>query len=115
MNTHRFFMASLAFLALAFAPAAAARADEVTATRNEHGVEIKIGGKLFTEYLTCSKTKPILWPIIGPTGKPMTRPWPMEPKVPSKGTKDHPHHRSLWFTHGSVNGIDFWGEEPKGK
>jgi hypothetical protein len=24
---------------------------------------------------------------------------------------DHPHHRSLWFTHGSVNGRDFWSEE----
>jgi hypothetical protein len=24
--------------------------------------------------------------------------------------KDHPHHRSLWFTHGDVNGIDFWSE-----
>ena len=30
-------------------------------------------------------------------------------------TKDHVHHRSLWFTHGSVNGVDFWGETPKGK
>ena len=24
--------------------------------------------------------------------------------------KDHPHQRSLWFTHGSINGIDFWAE-----
>jgi hypothetical protein len=23
---------------------------------------------------------------------------------------DHPHHRSLWFAHGSVNGQDFWSE-----
>jgi len=21
---------------------------------------------------------------------------------------DHPHHNSLWFTHGAVNGVDFW-------
>jgi hypothetical protein len=26
---------------------------------------------------------------------------------------DHPHQRSFWFTHGNVNGIDFWGEDPK--
>ena len=26
--------------------------------------------------------------------------------------RDHPHQRSLWFTHGSVNGIDFWAETP---
>ena len=24
--------------------------------------------------------------------------------------KDHPHQRSLWFTHGKVNGVDFWSE-----
>jgi hypothetical protein len=24
--------------------------------------------------------------------------------------EDHPHHRSLWFTHGNVNGVDFWAE-----
>src|SRR5262249_36642755 len=24
---------------------------------------------------------------------------------------DHPHHRSFWFAHGSVNGQDFWSEE----
>jgi hypothetical protein len=23
---------------------------------------------------------------------------------------DHPHQRSMWFTHGDVNGIDFWTE-----
>ncbi len=25
---------------------------------------------------------------------------------------DHPHHRSLWYGHGEVNGIDFWREVP---
>jgi hypothetical protein len=28
-------------------------------------------------------------------------------------TDDHPHHRSLWFAHGSVNGLDFWTEQKK--
>jgi hypothetical protein len=32
-----------------------------------------------------------------------------------KGVKteqtDHPHHRSLWFTHGEINGHDFWAGE----
>jgi len=26
--------------------------------------------------------------------------------------KDHPHHRSLWFAHGEINGVDFWSETP---
>jgi hypothetical protein len=109
MNTHKFLTACVAFFALVLP----VRAAQITAERSEHGVTVKIDGKLFTEYLTDSATKPILWPIIGPTGKPMTRAWPMEAK--SKGTKDHPHHRSLWFTHGSVNGIDFWTDVPADK
>jgi hypothetical protein len=24
---------------------------------------------------------------------------------------DHPHQRSFWFTHGKVNGVDFWSEQ----
>jgi len=24
---------------------------------------------------------------------------------------DHPHHRGLWFSHGDVNGFDFWSNE----
>jgi hypothetical protein len=35
--------------------------------------------------------------------------------------EDHPHHRSLWFAHSDVNGVDFWNQDmagsqrPKGK
>jgi len=83
-------------------------AAEVTAQRSERGVVVKIDGKLFTEYLTSSGGKPILWPIIGPTGKPMTRAYPMG-KGPNE-REDHIHHRSLWFTHGDVNGVSTWLE-----
>lgn len=38
----------------------------------------------------------------------MTRDWPMK-DTPNE-EHDHPHHRSLWFAHGSVNGHDFWSE-----
>ncbi len=89
------------------------RAAEITAEQSPSGVIVKIDGQLFTEYLTQSGTKPVLWPIIGPTGKPMTRPWPIEGKP--QLSKDHPHHRSFWFSHGSVNGIDFWSEPPLNK
>lgn len=83
-------------------------AAEVTVEPSEAGQVVKVDGELFTEYVTESKAKPILWPIIGPTGKAMTRSFPME-KV--KGERwDHGHHRSLWFTHGDVNGVDFWAE-----
>jgi hypothetical protein len=83
-------------------------AAEVTVKPSPRGAVVEIDGQLFTEYLTRSNTKPILWPILGPTGKPMTRAYPMG-EAP-KETKDHPHQRSLWFTHGDVNGVDFWAE-----
>jgi hypothetical protein len=39
----------------------------------------------------------------------MTRDWPMKNTLGEE--HDHPHHRSLWFAHGSINGYDFWSEE----
>jgi len=91
--------------------AGAADAAQVTAERSEKGVVVKIDGQRFTEYLTRSGNKPVLWPIIGPTGKPMTRAYPMAEGKDEK--KDHVHQRSMWFTHGSVNGISFWDERGK--
>ena len=84
---------------------------EITAERSADGVVIKIDGQLFTEYLVRSGGKPALWPILGPTGKRMTRDYPMLDHAGE--AKDHPHHRSLWFTHGEVNGENFWLEGDK--
>jgi len=88
------------------------RAAELVAKPATEGVRVTIDGQLFTEYLTRSGAKPILWPILGPTGKPMTRAYPMGEAPNEK--KDHPHQRSLWFTHGDVNAISFWEESAKG-
>jgi hypothetical protein len=89
----------------------AARA-EVTLKKTDAGVEVAIDGKPFTTYLFKSGAKPILWPIIGPTGKEMTRAWPMREGNPDEKT-DHVHQRSFWFTHGNINGVDFWAETAK--
>ena len=90
-------------------------AGEVTVERTEKGAAVKIDGELFTEYLTNVNGTPALWPIIGPTGKPMTRAYPMAEGHQTE-RKDHPHHRSLWFTHGEVSsgehkGLSFWHRE----
>jgi hypothetical protein len=74
-------------------------------------VEIRIGDALFTRYVYEGAPKPYCYPIIGPTGVAVTRSFPME-KVEGE-SQDHPHQRSLWFTHGEVNGIDFWAESDK--
>ncbi len=88
-------------------------AAEITVEKSEQGAAVKIDGKPFTEYVVKSGTKPILWPVIGPTGKAMTRGWPMNDDAPASEKRDHPHHRSFWFTHGEVNGVDFWSEGSK--
>jgi len=82
----------------------------VHAEQATDAVEITIDGALFTRYVYRDGPKPYCYPIIGPTGAPVTRAYPME-NVPGE-SHDHPHHRSLWFTFGEVNGIDFWGEGP---
>ncbi len=89
---------------------AATFAAELTVEDTPGGVAVKIDGQPFAEYLTKSGSKSIVWPIYGPTGKLMTRSWPMDDKVASEKDRDHIHQRSLWFTHGDVNGIDFWSE-----
>ncbi len=88
---------------------------EITVTPSEKGAIVKVDGELFTEYITGfgagdNPATPILWPIMGPTGKAMTRAYPMAEGHKSE-RKDHPHHRSLWFNHGDVNGLSFWDRE----
>ena len=73
-------------------------------------LDIFLGKSLFTTYTTHSgPNKPFFYPILAPNGGHFTRRWPMEQNT--NETQDHPHHRGLWFTHGNVNGFDFWSEE----
>jgi hypothetical protein len=93
---------------MAFAVAARVANAQWNVEKTDAGASVKHDGKLVTEYHTRSGTKPILWPLIGPTGKPVTRAYPM--KKVSGEAHDHQHQRSAWITYGSVNGIDFWSE-----
>ncbi len=95
-----------------------AKAQATTASRGKGGVKIddhdkklrvEINGKLFTEYNFQDVPRPFFYPVIGPTGVPVVRHHPMKDINPDEA-KDHVHHKSLWFTHGEVNGEDFWGE-----
>ena len=64
-------------------------------------LDVTIDDRPLTTYRPMSGSKPIFYPVIGPTGDPFTRSYPME-NVPGED-RDHPHQRSFWFTHGSVN------------
>lgn len=90
--------------------AACVNADVTLEDDGKGQLTVEINNKPFTSY-HYGKThpryfNPILYPIIGPEDTEMTRNFPMK-KVDGEAS-DHPHHQSLWFNHGDVNGISFW-------
>lgn len=66
-------------------------------------LELRIGEKVFTEYVYKGYAKPFWGPIAAPGVEASITRLDLQ-------TKEHPHQRSLWFSHGDVNGIDCWNE-----
>ncbi|HXJ75599.1 MAG TPA: PmoA family protein, partial [Candidatus Dormibacteraeota bacterium] len=83
----------------------------VKITQQTEKLRVEINGQLFTEYHFAGAPHVYFYPVLGPGGAPMTRNWPM--KEAEGEERDHPHHRSLWYSHGAVNGFDFWAEGSK--
>ena len=101
------FLATATLLAL---PLAA----QVKITQGSDRIMVDIDGKPFTALFTGADiAKPYLHPLRSASGKQVTRSYPME--TVEGEAKDHPHHRGLWFTHGDVNGLDFWANETSQK
>lgn len=82
------------------------------------------GDRLLATYRADLDGTPGFYPLLSPSGLPLTRNFPMEPVGAAKANAavaagfekhDHPHHRSMWFDHGDVNGIDFWALQPADK
>lgn len=74
-------------------------------------LRLNVAGKPLTTYryqYAPPQTRPVCYPLLGPGGLAVTRAWPLEEKAGEE--QDHPHHRSLFFAHGAVNGVDFWSE-----
>jgi len=89
-------------------------AAEVKISKSAGRIEIDIDGKPFTTFFIGQDApKPYLHPLRAATGTVVTRGYPIQ-EVAGE-SKDHPHHRGLWFTHGDVNGVDFWANEPSQK
>jgi hypothetical protein len=107
---------ALGFLAVVCAgcsgvkPQAGSSKAGVQLTQLPDRVRVEINGRLFTEYFFKDVPRPYCYPVLGPGEAPMTRNWPMKDTPDEE--HDHPHHRSLWFAHGSINGQDFWSEQP---
>ena len=90
-------------------PVAAADQRSLSLRQDSHGVTIEVDGGPFASYVIDESNKPYLWPVVGPTGAPMTRAYPMRdvPDEPA-AQRDHPHHRGITFGHESIAGADSW-------
>jgi len=101
----------LTFLFLTLLAAAAAPA-QVSVLQADDRISVEIGGEHFTDLVLKGEDvrKPYFYPIRSASGKVVTRHYPM--KVIEGESHDHPHHRGLWFSHGDVNGFDFWTADP---
>ncbi|MGH9325954.1 MAG: PmoA family protein [Terriglobia bacterium] len=83
---------------------------KVQFSRHKDEISIQVNGRPFAIYhFDPAVAKPYLSPIRAADGIIVTRRWPMDPHIPGED-HDHPHQRALYFAHGDINGLDFWGE-----
>ena len=74
-------------------------------------ISVKVDGKPFTTFFYGENAgKPYFAPLRSASGKIVTRRYPME--VIEGESRDHLHHRGLWFTYDEVNGTKFWENDP---
>ena len=69
------------------------------------GVSFQVDGAELTRYNTGRGVwRPYLFPLIGPSGRMLTRMGHPHDPV------GHRHHYSVWLAHHNVNGFDFWSD-----
>ncbi len=95
--------------------AAAVAGSGVELKRGEHRIEVVIDGRPFTTYyFSPTVAKAYLMPLQTPSGVIISRNFPIANDV--SGANSHessfePHQRPLYFAHGNIDGLDFWGEQ----
>ena len=82
---------------------------ELITNETEYRIDVKIGGRDFTSYRFGPefKMKPVFYPVNSPDGIRVVREIPFHNEELQK-SQDHPHHQSVYFGYGSVDGLDFW-------
>ena len=94
-----------------FAVLAAPLGAQVKFAQQADRVLVEIDRKPYTTFfLAQGGNKPYLYPLSTAAGIVVTRHFPME-SFPGE-TNDHPHQRGLFFSHGDINGSNFWATEP---
>jgi hypothetical protein len=100
--------AAVFFVLLFLNPAPAnPAARNVEFIRGKNKIDVMIAGRLFTSYIYGDHlTKPMLVPVISPSGIEVTRRYPLV-KIEG-GSDDHRHHVGIFFAVDKVNGTNFW-------
>jgi hypothetical protein len=90
-------------------------AGSVELLRSGHEIEIRVNGRPFTTYyFDPAIAKPYLMPLRTASGIVITREFPVGNDASAgdpKASSFEPHQRPLYFGHGNIDGLDFWGEE----
>lgn len=93
---------------------AALYAAPVHLTRSADKIDIAVDGKPFTTYyFGPTAAKPYLMPLRTAKGIIISRDFPVGNDVSHADSKDssfEPHQRPLYFAHGDLDGLNFWGE-----
>jgi hypothetical protein len=99
---------------LLFATATFSAGDVVQLVRKGDRIDVIIEGKPFTTYYFSSDVaKPYFQPLRSAQGTVVTRDFIQGNTLPPEHLKDaslEPHQRPMFFGHGNIDGIDFWGE-----
>lgn len=61
------------------------------------------GGERLRWHFGPNYPRPFFYPLVGPSGAVLTR-------MGHPGAPNHDHHRSIWFAHEKVLGINFWSD-----
>ena len=78
------------------------RCQVVPLPRQEFGIEIN-GETRMVWHGGPWAPRPFMYPLVGPSGHGVTR-------MGHPGAPNHDHHRSVWFAHAKVLGINFWSD-----
>lgn len=71
----------------------------------DHQVSFQIdGAERLRWHFGPQYPRPFFYPLVGPGGSTLTR-------MGHPGAPNHDHHRSIWFAHAKVLGIDFWSDQ----
>ena len=87
-------------------------AAQVSFHRSAGKIEVRLSDQPFTNlYFGPEWPQPFLHPLRAASGMAVTRGYPVEKIEGESESQDHNWHHGLWWSHGDINGVDFWRDK----